>query len=144
MDHHTGAQKHTHAHTLFARASTFFLLYAIILAGLLTSTSLLGLLPSPSALASVATVLRNSTPALSSLPSFSDQLLQPSGLVVPIPGPSLAVPSLHLEEEGSRDTHILNPFCWNVINSLSTCDHVCRICVLSCTAVRVVKICPLV
>ena len=27
------------------------------------------------------------------------------------PPPSLAVPPLHLEEEGSGDTHILNPFC---------------------------------
>ena len=32
---------------------------------------------------------------------------------------SLAVPPLRLEEEGSGDTHILNPFCRNVINSLA-------------------------
>ena len=32
---------------------------------------------------------------------------------------SLAVPPLRLEEEGSGDTHILNPFCMNVINSLA-------------------------
>ena len=32
---------------------------------------------------------------------------------------SLAVLPLRLEEEGSGDTHILNPFCQNVINSLA-------------------------
>ena len=37
---------------------------------------------------------------------------------------SLAVPPLRLEEEGSGDTYILNPFCRNVINSLA--------CVITC------------
>ena len=51
---------------------------------------------------------------------------------------SLAVPPLRLEEEGSGDTHILNPFCRNVINSLARVPHM-RVIMYCCACGTCVK-----